>query len=121
MLMQNQNGQALMESLMCLSFVIMTSLGVFALSAHKISSLLIDHWAHQSALCLAQFQRVSICQQGLKQRLQKLPMLQFQIHKFSRNQTRVWVELATQGYGHKQVFHEELRLPLQPEDFRGPL
>lgn len=118
--LNNNRGQALLESLWCLPVVIgFFTLILIGIETH-FSDYLIDHWVYEACLCLAKEQPTQTCSNKLLSQLQHIPFIDFQLNQFSRDEKRILVKLIVDHHLlTPKAFTEELFLPLQSSDFRS--
>ena len=116
--MNNCKGQALLESLVALPFILGAISAIFITLYSMLGIYLLDHWSYQSTLCLAKEISKSSCQNQLRQRVSILPFFkisQIQMNKgFQSASTKISSQLGP--FIDKEI-RNYIRLPLNSEDF----
>ena len=118
-MINNQKGQALIESLFCIP-VLISLISFIFIGFYRVSShYLIDHFIYQAAFCLAKERGDDQCKKQLIRKLDLIPLSQSQIDLFYIDHKTVAVKARiTKLWKSETVFQQTLSLPLTAEQFR---
>lgn len=116
----NDRGQALLESVMALPFLIAV-VGSILLGLYQFSShYLLDYRTYQAALCLSSEVPIVKCKEKLRQELALIPLKNKEITLFYRREREVRVRVEVNKLlSDVEVFEETLSLPLLSKHFEA--
>lgn len=120
MMIQNQKGQAFVETLWLMTFipllVFLTLVGLHSLFVHYLT----DHWTYQSTLCMIQEQPVGECRRVLQKNLELLPFVESKIVVIYRThrKSRTQVEIKS-NFLDPMIYDESISNDLHSSDFES--
>ena len=112
--LNNQKGQALIETLISLPFTILALSGTIGLAHFSISYKLTDHWTYEAAICLSKFYPKNFCSKELRRKIDLLPYVDINLRRIYRSANQVSLKGSTQiGPVFSKKWVQHLSIPLE--------